>query len=340
MYGLNHFATKGAAAHAARIFHGAGVPSVLVGWSAIALVGGDFLNNDVDFVVRDSQIRAAANAMVRAGFSPCADAACLAGKEDRASEIDTLSDDDYYKEEAELFFCKDRYHPVPAVHFHMPHMIILSLHRKSRLLWWIPDDHFRLEPPAHDDPYFVLSTDAARVPARDLLAWPGPEEFSHYLPTANSSGSSGPWRGLYPVKVLLATAHLKMALLCLCRDLHGTRGLDWLWFCMLYELAERQMPGQDRASARHLLEEPQLQAFWDRFRGHVDVATDYNILEPLLEYRAGLISGNKLPDLPEGSAPVTVVFVVNKQPVTDESAFQIMDKDANAFPWVFLKRNG
>ncbi|KAL4903048.1 hypothetical protein BDW74DRAFT_180338 [Aspergillus multicolor] len=304
----DHFAIKKEAAKVAQLLDEDGVPNVLVGWSAIALVGGDFANNDLHFVVLDDKSTLAVNALLTHQT-----------REQQAVRS--------YE------FCREQYHPPGYAHFHMSNDVTLHLHYKSRLLWWIRDEDFRVGPPAQDNPYFVVSTNAARLPACDLPAWPGPIEFMQFMPTGagDTQGCSGPWLDLCPVKVLLAAAQVKMALLGVCQNLHHYRRLDWFWFSMLYELAERKLPGES-VVIKYQLDVPELQAFWDQFRGHVEVADNRNIFEPLLKYRASLLAANKLPHILEGSPRPDDVFVMNKLRVTKSEALCLVNQ--KIFPWV------
>ncbi|RDW79077.1 uncharacterized protein DSM5745_05929 [Aspergillus mulundensis] len=272
---------------------------------------------------------------------PPRDSTCIEVLEDRFPGIYQLPqqtlEQQAVKRHVQLLICRDQFHPPGYAHFHMPDDLIVHLHYKSRLLWWIKDEDFHVGPPAQDDPYFVLSTDAARLSDRDQPAWPGPEEYTQYMPTATGETrrSSGPWSTLYHVKTLVAAAHVKMALLCLCQSLHIFRRLDWLWFAMLYDLAERKVPGE-RTVTKYQLDVPELQLFWDQLRGHVEVAADCNIFEPLLEYRARLMKENKLPHLLEGSPPPDTVFVMNKLPVTADAGWCTIDQEV--VPWIYCKR--
>jgi hypothetical protein len=86
------------------------------------------------------------------------------------------------------------------------------------MAWWLPDLESG-DPPA-DDPYFMLSTDAQRPPARA------------------ADGPSGPWIQYYPVKILQSGPFTEAVMMCACRDFNHP-GFDTLWRFMLNNLVER-----------------------------------------------------------------------------------------------------
>lgn len=270
-------------------------------------------------MVHDDMIRAAANAIVREGYPLCANRACPEFQEDRLPEIDSMPDETEQEYDAKLdkafMTWQDRFHPIAEAHFHAPAGYVLSLHRKSRLLWWLPD--FPVRAPPLDDPYLVRTTDFRRLPARGLEHWPGVIDFDLEIDPATGE-STGPWRYQDPVTILSIISHVEALILLLCRDFHLNRRLDWRWFNMLTFVGERKVPGED--IIRYKLR-GELQPFWDQLRGHTPVAPDANILAPLYELRDKLIKEDRLPGLPPAnySSKDLYQFELTKDWATDAS---------------------
>ncbi|KAL5337207.1 hypothetical protein BJX70DRAFT_399852 [Aspergillus crustosus] len=107
----------------------------------------------------------------------------------------------------------DRQHPVAAVHFHIssqdPDFDLLALHRRSSLLWWLP--RIQLGNPSIED--------------RDLTVTTDPR-----LPTQYEC--SGPWTGLYAIKILTQVAFAEAVITLGLRDLYHPKGLGILWHSM------------------------------------------------------------------------------------------------------------
>jgi hypothetical protein len=98
---------------------------------------------------------------------------------------------------------KNRHHPVAACHFHImkPGQALVSLHRESKLLWWLPHHT------ASDD-HLWLSTDSRL-----------------HLGTC-------PWPKFYPIKLLNPKWLFKAVLSLLCRD-NGQPQTGWeMWYSM------------------------------------------------------------------------------------------------------------
>ncbi|KAL4998365.1 hypothetical protein BDV10DRAFT_185404 [Aspergillus recurvatus] len=129
--------------HVARLLDQAGVPNVLWGWLALALVASDHGNRGVEFaefVILDDKLDA--------GFTPCTSTECpeLCG--------DQFPPEIWYNtfqymgsgQRAAVMgagMSFDRYHPVAAVHYQVVQQSdeyrILSLHKESSQLWWLPE---------------------------------------------------------------------------------------------------------------------------------------------------------------------------------------------------------
>ncbi|KAL4803810.1 hypothetical protein BDV18DRAFT_162819 [Aspergillus unguis] len=289
------FMIRDLAAAVVRPLDEAQVPYVLFGRMTMGLVGSEGPEEDIEIVVPDESFQAAIDAFTASTFEACTDRACKELNEDRHPEVDQfveITEEQMNKNrEDQVYFGAFRYHPIPPVHFHLePLPLVLSFFRQSHLLWWLP----QIEPgaPAPDDPHFVLSTNATRLPPKGLPEWEG---LKGLQVLGLDNVSSGPWSHLYPIKVLTAEAHVEASILLLCRDLHAIHKLDWRWFCQLYSLAERKVPGQRREDAQYKIRE-EFRPFWDLFRGHVPVEKHTDIFATLLELRKALLARGELPD--------------------------------------------
>ncbi|KAL2869090.1 uncharacterized protein BJX67DRAFT_379568 [Aspergillus lucknowensis] len=266
------------AADVARILDNAGIPSILWGWLAIALYGRDKGMSEVDFVIPDEKVEAATNALIAHGFTPCGDAHCSELHCDRLPADDLDHWDDLPMEERLLspnhvrcILAEDRFHPVAAVHFHIQsqyaHYHILALHRKSYLLWSLPD--FGLEPPAAEDRNLMLSN------------------TPHMGLDAPNSGS-GPWENLYPMKVLTPWACAEALILVHCRDEGHLQELDSVWRRMLFGLMVR-----DWQISRYI--GSSFQEAWGALNGR---RPDENAWRIFRRLRDSLIAHGELPELP------------------------------------------
>ncbi|KAL2822036.1 hypothetical protein BJX63DRAFT_427387 [Aspergillus granulosus] len=192
------------AADVARILDEAAVTNILFGWMAVSLVGKDFGFQEIDFVVSDNKLQVATDALIYAGFPLCTIHNC--------SELESCRNKKTRNQDE--LKAKNRHHPVAACHFHImePGQALVSLHRKSNILWWLPDAIE--ERPATSNPHLWLSTDS-----RLHLG-------------------SGPWPKLYPIKILNPNWLAKAVLSLLCRD-GGAPQTGWdMWYSMAQCLAE------------------------------------------------------------------------------------------------------
>ncbi|KAJ6130838.1 hypothetical protein N7512_003618 [Penicillium capsulatum] len=168
--------------------------------------------------------------------------------------------------------------PAGDAHFHdLKHKTYkgpLRLHRKSTLIWWVPDPV--LEHPEKDDSFFTLTND--------------PEA----LPNGRNDGPSGPWTGLYPIRIL-KPVHMTEALMFLeCRDF---KGLDfWMrWRLLLNQLLENS--DNPNTYIKKTLR-PVLQPYWEWLNGDED--HDINKREDFLKkIIAGLSEDHELFEKPE-----------------------------------------
>jgi hypothetical protein len=204
-------------ADVARILDEAAVSHILFGWMAVSLVGKDFgfqvrdsfplrlsirtltCQEEIDFVIPDSKLQSATGALTKAGFPLCNIPYC--SELEPCRNKNTRNHDDMK--------AKNRHHPVAACHFHImkPGQALVSLHKESKLLWWLP--HYT----ASDD-HLWLSTDSRL-----------------HLGTC-------PWLELYPIKLLNPKWLVKAVLTLLCRD-GGQPQTGWeMWYSMAQCLVE------------------------------------------------------------------------------------------------------
>lgn len=259
-------------------------------------------------MVEGDKVKTAIRAITDAEYTKCTDQDCPELGQDRHPHLDWLPENTWEERDAKFEAIANdlllhRFHPVAEAHFHIPRHYIVSLYRKSHLLWWLRE--IPAGAPAPDDPDIVHSTHSARLTQRRLGQWPGP--IDKYSPLSRHGRSYGPWskRYRYPVKILSPRAHIEAVILLLCRDFHVERRLDFKWFSMLCNLGERKIGTQ--SAARYKLKD-EFQPFWDQFRGHVQVADDANIFAPLFELRDQLIAEGRLPDLPRGNPETQTLY--------------------------------
>ncbi|KAL3452630.1 hypothetical protein BJX65DRAFT_266706 [Aspergillus insuetus] len=185
-------------ADVARILDEAVVSHILFGWMAVSLVGKDF-GFQIEFVVPDSKLQSATGALMKAGFPLCNIPYC--------SELEPCRNKNTRNHDE--MKAKNRHHPVAACHFHImkPGQALVSLHKESKLLWWLP------QYTASDD-HLWLSTDSRL-----------------HLGTC-------PWLELYPIKLLNPKWLVKAVLTLLCRD-GGQPQTGWeMWYSMAQCLVE------------------------------------------------------------------------------------------------------
>ncbi|KAL5337206.1 hypothetical protein BJX70DRAFT_399851 [Aspergillus crustosus] len=197
----------------ARILDTAGVPNLLFGWTALALLGKDRGYKEVDFVINDNQVDTARKAIEdRFGAQHCSDSNCPELDEHRNAhhfgENGLIAQRGFTPEVQKEALAYDQYHPVAAIHFHIITGVncfeILSLHRKSSLLWWLPD--LELAAPDRNDRNLTVTSDDR-------------------LPTHH--GCTGPWVGYYSVKILTQVAFAEALILLKCWNHPNMLGTLW-----------------------------------------------------------------------------------------------------------------
>lgn len=308
---LRYPGLKKATANIAKLFDDAGIGYVLVGYGGIAIVASDLGYDDIDVLVEDDQLDTAIETILAAEYDMCVLDDCYELQEDRMPELDAQINADSTEEEIEAHYRKitryyDRYHLVANAHFHVSgddeDEYVLSLYPKSEMFKSLPDLPIGTDL-ASDDPCFILSTDEARLPARGLKKWIGDvQDVGEVGP--NRGRSSGPWYELYPVKTLTPATHVNVVIERLWQDFDLVRKIDWMWYCQLHHLGEREIKKPERepehepegeleAKAEDENEPPaepsvvkyqldeRFQEFWDSFRGHIDVDMETDIFASL-----------------------------------------------------------
>ncbi|KAL4966437.1 uncharacterized protein BDV14DRAFT_171107 [Aspergillus stella-maris] len=159
---------------------------------------------EVDFVIPDEDIEAAATAMVDNGYQLCTDTDCI--------EL-----------EGEPRDCEGRlrprwtwwetYHAIPAAHFHLGDTspegtgILLSFLKKSEILFWLPE--YGCHRPALDDPHLMLTGDS-RLPAFESDG-SGPLGFGPLGPMSEDK--------VHPMMILNRAACIESIIYLIARDL-------------------------------------------------------------------------------------------------------------------------
>ncbi|KAL4907857.1 hypothetical protein BDW74DRAFT_113054 [Aspergillus multicolor] len=260
----------------ARLLDQDSIPNVLWGWLGLSLVASDQGNREVEFVIPDNQIDDARKSLATAGFTVCTNPKCPELCEDRFPEDQwrptfRLMGIERQNATVGAITSFDRYHPVAAAHYHVERQSaeyrILSLHRKSSQLWWLPE--LKTGPPSSDDRNLTLSN-------------------SSRLPTGK--GRSGPWTDQYPIKVLLPWAFLEAVMLLRCRDYGHTRGLHLLWNPILYLFCPHDEELRDKIH-------PRFRLAWDSLNDRRPEG-EMQWLK-MRHLRTSLIQAGELPDIPQ-----------------------------------------
>lgn len=350
---LRYPGLKKAAANVAKLLDDAGIGYVLVGYGGIGIVASDLGYNDIDMLVEDDQLDVAIETLLAAEYDMCLLEDCCELQEDRMPDINDEINADSTEEEIEAHLTRtirrcDRYHLVANAHFDINgddgdeyDEYVLSLYRKSEMFKSLPDLPIGTDL-APDDPDFILSTDAARLPARGLKKWMGEvDEFGEMA--RNRGRSSGPWHGLYPVKTLTPATHVIAVIERLCQDFDLVRKIDWMWYCQLNHLGEREIkkaeheletkaeadsePRAEPSVVKYQLDE-RFQEFWDSFRGHIDVDMETDIFASLYRVR------RQPEDTPTGtSAPPVFELKRNWLDIIDETVEGRGRVDSGLYPW-------
>ncbi|KAL4801839.1 hypothetical protein BDV18DRAFT_164653 [Aspergillus unguis] len=209
-HGLGHYPAKRLATNVAYTLDKAKIPHVMFGWLPLALYGCREVLSEVEMIVPDDKIPVAIQTLLDTGYDMCTNSAC------RELEMDRMAHFPRNPRITEI----NRYHAPPAAHFHLEHgMYLLSLHAKGQLLWWMPE--LKLEAPARDDPYYILTTDER-------------------LPVYEEDGPTGEWVHDHPVKIIkpreLEQAYRKLYMEALSRGLEHAGA--WLNMLREFEIAE------------------------------------------------------------------------------------------------------
>ncbi|KAL4966513.1 uncharacterized protein BDV14DRAFT_198970 [Aspergillus stella-maris] len=274
----------------AAVLDEAGVPSILFGELALSLFGADTLSSrKVEFVIEDSLMQAAAEALSKAGYAQCTDDNC------RVINI-------HPKEESIKEPCH-AHHYVPAVHFHLvrgrltlsyqppssdtepemsydattsgltedwshvyqPQFVVLdtllSLQKKSEHLWWIPGPS--LSPPGPDE-HLQRSDEAARLASCEHLKHDPPRTkwdciFTYCQDHANADS----WETSHPVRLLNPNSFTEAVILIGCRRWAHIDRLDEPWWDLLICLIDAD-PGTLKKQLS-----PKFQYAWDCYNRRI-----------------------------------------------------------------------
>ncbi|OAA39419.1 hypothetical protein NOR_06257 [Metarhizium rileyi] len=224
-----------------QILNSAGVPNVLWGNYLLTIYGVPTIIDDVAFVVPDDGITAASSALAQANFTPCGN---------------KLTCDRSYRFQARR----------PLEHFHMSHVFVLSLYRKSDTLWELTD----LDSPTWET-----------APARLILSASDPS-----LPPAAPGRGQGRLPSEYSaVRVPAVAKYCESLLLLMCRDYNTT--YETYWMALLTYIIE-YVDETDYFSANDLSYE--FRKFYCAVK-EADASSMWSLLE---ELRADLSSSGRL----------------------------------------------
>ncbi|KAL4908489.1 hypothetical protein BDW74DRAFT_147514 [Aspergillus multicolor] len=211
----------------------------------MSLAGGKEISTEIDFVIPKKQMPAAIITLTEtANYPLCRDSTCNELNYDRVTD---------YCQDQDLIMSSNRYHSVPAAHFHLQNSkFILSLHLQSTLLWWLKE--LKTGPPTATDPDLMLSNDPRLPP---------PEK-----------GGSGPWPGnlYHPTKILSPSSLTEALLMLFCQDLarrvfdenNGEADRLWrVWAHMLAPLHDEV----DSAPVKNVT--PKFKEAWDCLNGRM-----------------------------------------------------------------------
>ncbi|RDW63123.1 uncharacterized protein DSM5745_10234 [Aspergillus mulundensis] len=279
------------AADVARVFDNARIPHVLFGWWAVACHGKYHAFPEIDFVLPDDKIEAAANALAATGhFHRCTDLDCVEWTADRRPR-------DYFQAPRHqplpitmlgAQMAMNNWHAIAREHLHIgpgyDFFKVISLYAKSHLLWSFPE--ITLDPIASDDRTYMFTDDVRLPPPR----------------REGEDGSTGPWDGLYPVKIPTYAALIEALLLLYCRDLGSLEHTDQAWASMTNEaLGKILIPGtlnlNERISELRRNIDPRWVPILDSSHFNTGPLTK-GLLAPIHNYRAVLLASNELPDIP------------------------------------------
>ncbi|KAI9373433.1 hypothetical protein BJX61DRAFT_541787 [Aspergillus egyptiacus] len=261
------------AADVARILDAAGVPSLLFGWWA-----------DIDFVIPDSHFARALDALHAQGFEKCTNPTCNEFTPDRF----TLRPGAHEQLPPSVWgpmMALNRTHAVADAHIHLDtrytYFTVLSLYKKSRLLWSLPD--ITLDPIPKNDPRFMFTNEADRLPS-----W-----------TGTADASTGAWSDLYPVKTLTHTALVEALMRLLCRDYGDREFISTTWKFMVLNAIGMVARDKDNNVLERLvqLRDNVQREFQPLVACYIGMTEEYQgkLIRALRDY---LIAHNELPDIP------------------------------------------
>ncbi|KAL4876356.1 hypothetical protein BJY04DRAFT_223144 [Aspergillus karnatakaensis] len=184
------------AALIAQILDFAQVPNILLGWLALGLVQHNMGIPEIEFVIPDEYAEVAIHAIEISPVPLCVKTDCHELQVQRRDE--TLG-----SATSRL----DAYHAVGFAHFHLNPFTasglkgaeLITLYRQSEILPWVPRLTRSDNVGTIDSPNLTVSTDLN-------------------LPAAVDRGPSGPWVGLYPVRILTPCAFIESVMRLLGRD--------------------------------------------------------------------------------------------------------------------------
>lgn len=185
----------------ARVLDDAKVPNLLWGWQAIALVGCNEGIPDINFVIPDKYIDHAQKAIMATGSIPCKDPDCM------ELQVDYLAQGQQGPGPSRPP-SRAQFHLPGSYHFHTNSASVITFYRKSMVCPWLPD--FKAGLPAANDSNFWTTTDTRLAPRGDL-------------------GPSGPWDGLYAVRIMNYTNTRKAVQFLQDRDAGLPVCILWDW---------------------------------------------------------------------------------------------------------------
>ncbi|KAL3469227.1 hypothetical protein BJX99DRAFT_265390 [Aspergillus californicus] len=244
------------AADFACLFDEAGIPNILWGLFLVTLLGGEPQDNescipirvsspplrnprrtysdqhpkqDIEFVIPDDKIDLAINTITTSGLQPCTDTEC------RARDLPAT---------AHFHFTSPYEYPNKC-------QGILTLHKQSYLLWWLPSGPpiITLAPPTPDDRTLMLTTDTAE-----------------------------PWTGLYAVKTFTPWVFVDALVFLMCRDMY-THPQTYEWWSGWLD-AFIGLNADYRERLRGLID-PRVREYWDARHGYGDELWHCDVLHAL-----------------------------------------------------------
>ncbi|KAL4796071.1 hypothetical protein BDV19DRAFT_388495 [Aspergillus venezuelensis] len=277
------------AAEIAKLLDELKIPNILWGWLGLAFAGSTYGFQEIDFVIPDHYIP---KAVVEVGsrYPVCNDASCLEWEGDRTNVPD-------FGLGLARCTAKNAWHAPAVAHFHIGQVgdgegegedgALLSLHKKSQLLPWLPD--YTHGPPPQDDPHLTVSSDPRLPPC-----------FPTGVPDTFDSGPTGPWTGLYSIQIMNPDSFTEsvLYLLMLHEPSHLPSEDDSHWSNVFERMEYALLEGHRGYLPQYRRNlQPQYRLAWKFFNG--GHAPGVNRRVPLLRLRNHMIKTGELPrDLP------------------------------------------